>query len=120
MKRVLLVEDNLLNAELVEQLLEDTYDVCHAADGEQGVAEAHRVRPDVILMDLSMPRMDGETALRALRGSEFTRRVPVVALTAHAIKGRREQTLALGFDDFLTKPVDEDALLAVLDRLIGR
>jgi two-component system cell cycle response regulator DivK len=118
-KRVLVVEDNPVNAELILQLLEDDYDVATARDGLEGLAAIARTRPHLVLMDLSMPNLDGEATLRRIRSDPAIAKTRVVALTAHAIKGRREQALTLGFDGFLTKPVDEDALIALVTRMLG-
>jgi CheY-like chemotaxis protein len=118
MARLLIVEDNALNRELFVQMLEDEHELRTADDGEAGVAAAVADVPDVILMDISMPRMDGLTACALLRKQEQTARVPIVAVTAHAIRGDREKFLAAGFDAYVSKPIDEDVLKETIARLL--
>lgn len=119
MKKVLIVEDVAFNRELLEQLLEDDYEIHTATDGAQGVAEAERIMPDVILMDLSLPVMDGWAATRALKADAALQHIPVIVLTAHAMHGDEEKARACGCDDYLTKPVDEDLLFEKLARYLG-
>ena len=114
MARLLIIEDNALNLELFIQMLEDEHTLRTAGDGEEGVAAALAEVPDVILMDISMPRMDGLTACGLLRGNPATQQVPIIAVTAHAIRGDRERFLAAGFDAYVSKPVDEDVLKNVI------
>jgi CheY-like chemotaxis protein len=109
-KKILVVEDVELNRDLLVQLLEEEYDVLTAADGAAGVELAGRECPDLILMDLSLPVLDGWEATRRLKADPGTRAIPVIALTAHAMRGDEERALACGCDDYLTKPIDEDAL----------
>jgi len=112
MRKVLVVEDVDFNRELIVQLLEDKYQVIEAVNGQQGVELAERERPALILMDLSLPIMDGWEATRRLKASADLRSIPVIALTAHAMKGDKEKAIAAGCDDYLTKPLDEDVLMA--------
>jgi CheY-like chemotaxis protein len=112
MRKVLVVEDVDFNRELIVQLLEDKYQVIEAVNGQQGVELAERERPELILMDLSLPIMDGWEATRRLKASADLRSIPVIALTAHAMKGDKEKALAAGCDDYLAKPLDEDELMA--------
>jgi two-component system, cell cycle response regulator DivK len=112
MKKVLVVEDVDFNRELIVQLLEDKYQVIEAVNGQEGVELAERERPELILMDLSLPVMDGWEATRRLKASDDLRSIPVIALTAHAMKGDKEKALAAGCDDYLVKPLDEDELMA--------
>jgi CheY-like chemotaxis protein len=112
MKKVLVVEDVDFNRELVVQLLEDKYHVIEAVNGQEGVELAERERPDLILMDLSLPVMDGWEATRRLKANDDLRSIPVIALTAHAMAGDKEKALAAGCDDYLVKPLDEDELMA--------
>jgi CheY-like chemotaxis protein len=112
MKKVLVVEDVDFNRELIVQLLEDKYEVIEAVNGQQGVELAERERPELILMDLSLPVMDGWEATRRLKANGDLRAIPVIALTAHAMKGDKEKALAAGCDDYLVKPLDEDQLMA--------
>jgi len=112
MKKVLVVEDVDFNRELVVQLLEDKYHVIEAVNGQEGVELAERERPDLILMDLSLPVMDGWEATRRLKANDDLRSIPIIALTAHAMAGDKEKALAAGCDDYLVKPLDEDELMA--------
>ena len=112
MKKVLVVEDVDFNRELVVQLLEDKYHVIEAVNGQEGVELAERERPELILMDLSLPVMDGWEATRRLKANDDLRSIPVIALTAHAMAGDEEKALAAGCDDYLVKPLDEDELMA--------
>jgi len=112
MKKILVVEDVDFNRDLVVQLLEDKYQVIEAVNGKEGVEIAERERPELILMDLSLPIMDGWEATRRLKANTDLRSIPVIALTAHAMKGDEEKALAAGCDDYLVKPIDEDELLA--------
>lgn len=112
MRKVLVVEDVDFNRELIVQLLEDKYEVIEAVNGHQGVELAERERPELILMDLSLPVMDGWEATRRLKANADLRAIPIIALTAHAMKGDKEKALAAGCDDYLVKPLDEDELMA--------
>jgi len=112
MKKILVVEDVDFNRDLVVQLLEDKYQVIEAVNGKEGVEIAERERPELILMDLSLPIMDGWEATRRLKANADLRSIPVIALTAHAMKGDEEKALAAGCDDYLAKPIDEDELMA--------
>ncbi len=111
MKKVLVVVDVDYNRELVVQLLEDKYQVIEAVNGQEGVELAERERPDLILMDLSLPVMDGWEATRQLKANDDLSSIPVIALTAHAMAGDKEKALAAGCDDYLVKPLDVDELM---------
>jgi len=117
MKKILIVEDVELNVELVTQLLEDDYELAVASDGEQGVAMATSVRPDLILMDMSLPLCDGYEATRRIRAAGLA--MPIIGLSAHAMAGDAERALAAGCDDYLTKPLDDALLFATLERLLA-
>lgn len=119
MKKVLVVEDVDMNRELMVQLLEDRYEVIEAANGQDGVEAAERERPGLILMDLSLPVMNGWEATRRLKANPELKSIPVIALTAHAMKGDRETALAAGCDDYLVKPLDEDELMEKIARFLG-
>jgi CheY-like chemotaxis protein len=109
--RILVVEDNERNLKLVRDVLRFAgYDVLEARSGEQGVALANECTPDLVLMDLQLPNMDGTQALRLLRQSPRTREVPVVAVTAFAMKEDRDRALKAGFDGYLEKPISVRAL----------
>lgn len=122
MKRIALVEDNDDNRALIAAILEDVEEcsLCEYIDGPSALAGMTSERPDLILLDISLPGMDGTEVLEQIRGREDLRRVPVVVLTAHAMRGDRERFLALGFDAYVRKPiVDEGELLQVIHRLLG-
>ena len=116
MKTILLVEDIELNRDLVTQLLEDAYRVVYAADGLAALQVVADERPDLILMDLSLPLLDGWQATRRLKSDPRFAAIPIVVLSAHAMHGDEERALACGADDFLTKPIDEVLLFASLGR----
>jgi len=111
MNRILIVEDNERNLKLVRDVLQYAgYDVLAARSGEQGVALARERLPDLVLMDLQLPEMDGAEALRRLRADPLTRAIPVVAVTAFAMKDDRERALDAGFDSYIEKPISVRAL----------
>jgi CheY-like chemotaxis protein len=118
--RILIVEDNPVNLELVLQLLEDDYSLLIARDGAEGLAMAVAERPDLILLDLSLPKMSGWEVCQSLREQLGDQAMPVVALTAHAIKGDREKAMETGFDAYLTKPIDEDLLFETVRSFLQR
>ena len=117
MKTILIVEDTELNIDLLTQLLEDEYNLLIARDGAQGVALAQENHPDMILMDISLPIMDGYTATRTIR--ETQPNVPIIGLSAHAMQGDADRAKEAGCNDYLTKPVDEDLLLVKLKEYLG-
>jgi CheY-like chemotaxis protein len=118
--RILYVEDNDDNVYMLKMRLEltDQFEVLVAEDGEKGCAMAAAERPDLILMDLELPGLDGWEATRRLKGNPATRDIPIIALSAHALAGSREKALAAGCDEFDTKPVEFDRLLGKIQRLI--
>jgi len=118
MKKILVVEDVDFNRDLLVQLLEDDYEVIEAVNGQEGVEFAGRERPELILMDLSLPVMDGWEATRQIKANDDLRSIPVIALTAHAMKGDEEKALAAGCDDYLVKPLDEDELIAKIEKYL--
>jgi CheY-like chemotaxis protein len=119
MTKILYVEDNEDNVYMLKRRLERAgFEVVVAPDGEQGLAAAHDQRPDLILMDLSLPVLDGWEATRRLKASEGTRAIPVIALSAHAMPGDREKALAAGCDDYDAKPVKLPGLLAKIRALL--
>lgn len=106
-KRILVVEDNRDNMTLIVDVLSSLdYEVLQATDGEAGVLLARQEKPDLILMDLSLPKMDGWTATGHIKADENVRHIPIIALTAHAMVGDRERALQAGCDDYLSKPID--------------
>jgi two-component system cell cycle response regulator DivK len=119
MKKILIVEDVEFNLDLLVQLLEDDYQLITARDGEKGVALAVKEKPDMILMDMSLPAMDGWEATRRIKNDESSKSIPVIGLSAHAMDGDREKALAAGCDDYLTKPIDHDLLAATLNKFLA-
>jgi len=120
MAKILLVEDNEMNRDMLSRRLERRgYEVIVAVDGEEGVARARADAPDVVLMDLSLPGIDGWEATRQLKAADETRSIPVLALTAHAMAGDREKALEAGCDEFDTKPVDLPRLVDKIEGLLG-
>lgn len=119
MKTILIVEDVEFNLDLLVQLLEDDYTILTASDGAAGIELAERTCPDLILMDLSLPVIDGWEATRRLKANARLRHVPIIALTAHAMSGDEEKAKAAGCDDYLSKPIDEDLLFAKLQTFLG-
>jgi two-component system, cell cycle response regulator DivK len=119
MKKILIVEDVDFNRDLLTQLLEDEFVVIAATDGQAGIAIAERERPDLILMDLSLPVIDGWEATRRLKSHAELKTIPVIALTAHAMQGDEAKARACGCDDFLTKPIDEVLLFQLLNQYLG-
>ncbi len=119
MKTILIVEDIEFNRELLVQLLEDDYQVVTANDGAAGIEMAEETLPDLILMDLSLPVIDGWEATRRIKSNERLKHIPVIAVTAHAMQGDEEKARAAGCDDYLTKPIDEDLLIEKLKEFLG-
>jgi len=121
MPKILLVEDNELNRDMLSRRLgRRGYEVEMAVDGAQGVAMALAGQYDLILMDMSLPELDGWEATRRVREAPQTRHVPIIALTAHAMAGDREKAMAAGCDDYDTKPVELDRLLGKIETLLQR
>ena len=119
--KILLVEDNEMNRDMLSRRLQRKgHDVLLAADGMQAILMAESEAPDLILLDMSLPVIDGWEAARRLKASPTTARVPIVALTAHAMAGDREKALAAGCDDYDTKPVDFPGLTAKIDAILKR
>lgn len=120
-KKILLVEDNELNRDMLSRrLLKRGYSILMAIDGAEGIAMAASELPDLILMDMSLPVVDGWTATRRLKEDTATAGIPVIGLTAHAMEGDREKCLAAGCEDYDTKPVDLPRLLAKIEALLNR
>ena len=120
MTRVLLVEDNEMNSDMLSRrLTRRGFEVTVAADGQQGVEVARREMPDIILMDMSLPVLDGWGATRILKADEATRSILLIALTAHAMPGDRDKAIECGCDDYETKPIELARLLEKMDRLLA-
>jgi len=119
MKKILIVEDVEINRDLLTQLLEDRYQLIEAFDGRQGLEMAAQVRPDLILLDISLPEMDGYEVAQRLRADPALKHIPIIAVTAHAMTGDEERTIEEGFDGYLPKPIDEEELWAELEKHLG-
>jgi len=119
--KILYVEDNDDNVYMLKMRLEllDEFEVLTAEDGEKGCEMAASERPELILMDLEMPGIDGWEATRRLKGNPQTRNIPIIALSAHALAGSREKALAAGCDEFDTKPIEFDRLVATMRRVLA-
>ena len=121
MAKILLVEDNEMNRDMLSRRLERRgYQVLIAVDGEQGVTMAQSEIPDLILMDMSLPVLNGWEAARRLKAASETRAIPIIALTAHAMLGDREKAIEAGCDDFDTKPIELPRLLDKIEALLAR
>ena len=116
MKKILIVDDVELNIELLVQLLDDEYELVLASDGQQGVAMASQERPDLILMDMSLPVMDGWEATRQIKSDAALSAIPVIGISAHAMSGDTARAIEAGCDDYLTKPINDDLLFAAIER----
>jgi CheY-like chemotaxis protein len=121
MPKILLVEDNEMNRDMLSRrLLRKGYEVVIATDGEQAVAMAESESPALILMDMSLPVFDGWEATRRIKAAGGTKKIPVIALTAHAMAGDREKSLEAGCDDYDTKPIELPRLLEKMEALLNR
>ena len=120
MKTILVVEDVELNRELLVQLLQDDYRLVLAGDGMAALECAAATAPDLVLMDLALPRMDGWETTRRIKADPRLAHIPVIALSAHAMRGDEERARECGCDDFLTKPIDEGVLFEKIARHLGR
>lgn len=119
MALILIVEDNDMNLDMLSRRLKRKgYEIVAARDGREGVEQARRMRPDLILMDMSLPVMDGWDATRAVKADPETAGIPVVALTAHAMASDKQKALDAGCDDFYTKPIELPGLLEIMARLL--
>jgi CheY-like chemotaxis protein len=120
MTKILVVEDNETNRDMLSRrLARKGYEVLIAVDGAEGVAMAKAQAPDMILMDMSLPVLDGWEATRQIKAAEGTRTIPVIALTAHAMAGDREKALNAGCDEYETKPVEFQRLLSKIESLLN-
>jgi len=121
MKKIAVVEDNPDNRLLVQVILESLYEVVEYENGFAALDGLAKDKPDLVLLDVSLPEMDGTEVLRQMRANESLRNLPVIALTAHAMTGDREKYLAAGFDDYVSKPIlDETLLLDAIKKLLER
>jgi CheY-like chemotaxis protein len=121
MSIILLVEDNLMIRELMRELLErERYQVVEAGDGREALAKLEEVTPDLVLMDIQLPKLDGYAVLHQLRGDRRFSRLPVIALTAYAMRSDEEKARRAGFDSYLTKPVDRAVLMEMIRSFLAR
>ena len=121
MAKILLVEDNEMNRDmLARRLARRGYEVVTAVDGTEGMAMARSVEPDLILMDMSLPTVDGWEAARRLKAARETQAIPIIALTAHAMVGDREKAIEAGCDDYDIKPVEFQRLVDKIDALLNK
>jgi two-component system cell cycle response regulator DivK len=119
MKKILIVEDVGFNSDLLVQLLEDRYEILTAADGAAGIALAASAHPDLIIMDLSLPVVDGWEATRRIKADPALQHIPIIALSSHAMRGDEEKARQAGCDDYLSKPLNEDLLFEKLTHFLG-
>ena len=120
-RKILVVEDNDMNMQLVEFLLEEGgYDIVKATSGEEALAITRDASPDLILMDIHLPGMDGLSVVRAMKEDARTSRIPILALTAHAMRGDRDRFLDAGCDGYISKPIDVKTFVASIERYIAR
>jgi CheY-like chemotaxis protein len=119
--RILLIEDNETNRDMLSRRLSRRgFDVMMAADGEEGIASAGAHKPDLVLMDISLPGLSGWEAIQQLKTSDETKSIPIIALTAHALSTDREKAMAIGCEDYEPKPVDLPNLLAKIESLLAK
>ena len=118
-KKILVVDDAEFNRDLIVQLLVDDYQILEAVDGQDGLNKAAAERPDLILMDLGMPVMDGWEATRRIKANPDLKHIPIIAVTSHAMVGDEIQAREAGCDDYIPKPVDENVLLKKVKKFIG-
>jgi CheY-like chemotaxis protein len=117
-KIILVVDDTDWNRDLLVQLLEDDYEILQAVDGAEGVRMTEENHPDLILMDLGMPVMDGWEATRRIKANDAVKQIPIIAVTSHAMVGDEIEARKAGCDDYLPKPIDEDALLVKIKKFL--
>lgn len=119
MYKILLVEDNEVNSDMLSRrLVKKNFDVSIARDGEEGIEKAFALKPDIILMDLSLPKIDGWEATRRIKANKETETIPLIALTAHAMVDDREKAIQAGCDDYDTKPVEFERLISKIEALL--
>jgi CheY-like chemotaxis protein len=120
MKKILIAEDNAVNRELLRELLEMRgYEVFEACDGQEALTKITETQPDLLVLDLGMPVLDGFGVIRKIRAEPTIAKLPVLAATAYAMRGDREKVLEAGFDGYLSKPIDAASLKVEIDRLLG-
>lgn len=117
-KKILVVDDTDWNRDLLVQLLEEDYEILQAIDGAEGVKVTEENKPDLILMDLGMPVMDGWEATRRIKANDALKHIPVIAVTSHAMVGDEIEARKAGCDDYLSKPIDEEALIKKIKKFL--
>jgi two-component system cell cycle response regulator DivK len=117
-KKILVVDDTDWNRDLLVQLLEEDYDIVQAIDGAEGVKKTAEEKPDLILMDLGMPVMDGWEATRRIKANDELKRIPIIAVTSHAMVGDEIEARKAGCDDYLSKPIDDDLLIKKIKKFL--
>ena len=121
MRKILLVEDNDMNRDMLSRrLVKRGYEVAVALDGQEGLDQARQTKPDLVLMDMSLPVKDGWVATAELKADPVTRPIPVIGLSAHAMSGDRDRAIESGCDDYDTKPIELDRLLGKIEALLGK
>ena len=118
-KKILVVDDTEWNRDLLVQVLEEDYEIVEAVDGEDGVKKAEQEKPDLILMDLGMPVMDGWEATKRIKANSELKHIPVIAVTSHAMVGDEITARDAGCDDYMAKPIDETELIRKIKKFIG-
>ncbi len=119
MSTILVIEDNQDNFDLIADALGDEHDLVHALTGPDGLGQAGRIKPGLILLDIGLPDMDGLEVVRHLKADVSLTHIPVIALTAHAMSGDREKCLDAGCDDYMSKPINVRELLSLVERCLG-
>ena len=119
MKKILIVEDVEMNRDLLVQLLEDDYELVEAVDGQQGLEMAVQEKPDLILLDVGLPEMDGWEVAQQIRVDQTLKDTPIIAVTAHAMAGDEDKAIQAGCNDYIAKPIDEDQLWEKIEKHIG-
>ncbi len=119
-KKILVVDDTELNRELLTQLLEDEFDLVTAEDGVEALAKIEQEKPDLVLMDLGLPVMDGWEATRRIKANEAHKHIPVIAVTSHAMVGEESKALEAGCDEYLPKPIDEEELFKKIHDFLSK
>lgn len=119
MKKILIVEDNVMNMDLLFQLLEEQYEVIKAKDGAEGLRLAIEVKPDLILMDMKLPVMNGWETTSKIKAHELTKHIPVIGISSHAMSSDTEKAFEIGCDAYLTKPLDDMLLFEKLKQFLG-
>jgi two-component system cell cycle response regulator DivK len=119
-KKILIIEDMEINIDLLVQILEDDYELVVARNGVEGLKKAAEEKPDLILMDMALPVMDGWETTRRIKSDEAVKHIPIIGISSHAMSGDAEKAKEAGCDDYLTKPLDDELLFQKLAKFLGR